>query len=257
MRAHRDDDGCAEQNKFVYAVDTDGSFYRFRPLEKQFELVGVLNCQAGGATPFSMAVDRDGTAWVLHSTSFSSCAGIYAVDTETAECTGKTPFQCGNNNFSLFGMGYATDGSDTSDETLYIGSTGGLGSGGRLGALDTDTWTANAIGSMPAGGPEFTGNALGELWGFFPQTNPPKIAQIDKSTGQELVTWPLNDLSSSANAWAFAFWGGDFYIFYKTTSNQSTNVWKVSNGTLQLHMQNTGKRIVGAGVSTCAPIDLE
>ena len=70
-----------------------------------------------------------------------------------------------------------------------------------------------ALNPIDIRGPEFTGNSNGELWGFFPQTNPPSVSQIDKVSGAVIQSYPLTDLSSNANAWAFAFWGGDFYIF--------------------------------------------
>jgi hypothetical protein len=239
-------DGCSEAAKSVYLVDSNNSFYRFYPPDKKFVKLGTLSCKAGGAQPFSMAVARDGTAYVLFANASSTCAGIFAVNTETAECIEKTPFACG---FGLFGMGFATDGASTTDETLYIGKTG-TGANGQLGSLDTTTWQMTPIGTTGAS-PEFTGNSLGELWGFFPQAG--KIAQIDKSSGAEIVKWPLT-LSTSANAWAFAHWGGSYYIFYKTTAQASTFVYQVTNGAMTTYMPKTGTTIVGAGVSTCAPV---
>ncbi len=58
-------------------------------------------------------------------------------------------------------------------------------------------------------------------------------------------------------AYAFAFWGGSFYIFYLIDDlDSSTNVWKLDmDGTLTLHIADTGLRIVGAGVSTSVPVE--
>jgi hypothetical protein len=62
----------------------------------------------------------------------------------------------------------------------------------------------------------------------------------------------------SPSAWAFAFWGGDYYIFLEGDADFSgTNVWKMtSTGTVTKYIPDTGMRIVGAGVSTCAPLSI-
>ena len=59
-------------------------------------------------------------------------------------------------------------------------------------------------------------------------------------------------------AWAFAFWGGRYYIFFKGVEDPSTNIWQLTPSTAELVevVTDTGLNIVGAGVSTCAPIDL-
>jgi hypothetical protein len=198
-----------------------------------------------------MSISREDVAYVLYATGATTCYGIFAVSVSNANCFEQTGFQCGDGGFELFGMGYSTDGPDTSDESLYIGQIGGAG-GGSLGTLDTGNWSTETVGTI-YGGPEFTGNANGELWGFFPQESPPLIAQIDKDSGSLITEWPLDELSSDANAWAFAYWGGSYYVFYKTFDDPSTNVYKVTDGDMELYMPETGKYIVGAGVSTCAP----
>lgn len=62
---------------------------------------------------------------------------------------------------------------------------------------------------------------------------------------------------ASSAAWAFAYyWGGSFYLFYMVSPpDTATRVYKIgSEGTLNVHIDNTGLEIVGAGVSTCAPV---
>jgi len=92
--------------------------------------------------------------------------------------------------------------------------------------------------------------------------SPPAVARIDKSTGHVADAadyFELPQLSSNAEAWAFAFWGGYFYIFYKTFTDASTNVYQLDpdSGNLDTYAASTGMRIVGAGVSTCAPVVVE
>ena len=59
-------------------------------------------------------------------------------------------------------------------------------------------------------------------------------------------------------AWAFAFWGGRFWIFLKRDSDASTYVYAMdaTTGALTTALSNTGRTIVGAGVSTCAPVNV-
>lgn len=204
-----------------------------------------------------MAVGRDGYAYVLYvGALLGACIGINQVDIETGACVGLIPFTCNTSGFDTFGMGYVTDNADTTAEKLYIGNAA---LPAQLATLDVTNGEVSVIGSLASAGPEFTGNALGELWGFFPSAATPTIAQIDKATGQMVSgeTYPLSTLSNDANAWAFAHWGGAYYVFYKTFTDGSTNVYKFQDGALTTHFANTGKYIVGAGVSTCAPTVIE
>jgi hypothetical protein len=261
--ADSDSDGdsdCTEASQLVYVVDQNNLFYSFDPQAapaQAFQQIGSgpLNCPSGGQ-PFSMSVGRDGFAYVLfvQGALAYTCKGINKVNIETGECLGLTPFSCGTQGFSTFGMGYVTDSATTTDESLWIGNSE---SPANLATLDIATGQIQLQAGLAAAGPEFTGNSLGELWGFFPMAATPVVARIDKGTGTAVETYPLPSLSNDANAWAFAHWGGSYYIFYKTFSDASTNVYKLTNGTLTTHIANTGKYIVGAGVSTCAPVVVE
>ena len=57
-------------------------------------------------------------------------------------------------------------------------------------------------------------------------------------------------------AWAFAFWGGDFWIFLTKGSETATTVYQIDGmtGTIKGTTAAPGRTIVGAGVSTCAPV---
>ena len=60
------------------------------------------------------------------------------------------------------------------------------------------------------------------------------------------------------NAFAFAFWGGDFYFFTEyggfPVTSRVTRLDHDGDGTLTTVNTNAPIREVGAGVSTCAPI---
>ncbi len=253
---------CAEAAKYVYVVDSDQTLYRFDPRIQDmtaFTTVGTVAC--GSGQPNSMSVGRDGYAYVLfgdYDPLFGdwTCDGVYKVDIQTAECVGKTAFACGTSGFEKFGMGFATLGPGATTDQLYIGDSEGT----QLGTLDLASGAVQVIGNLPNQGGEFTGNANGELWGFFPYETPPAVVYLDKATAGVNLSIDLGTLTpisgATSAAWAFAFWGGDFYVFYEVEPpDSSTNVYKLEpEGQFGLYIGNTGLRIVGAGVSTCAPV---
>ena len=255
---------CSEASKLVYVIDSNNKLYSFDPSIPNvgaFQWVGDLSCPGDG--PNSMSVSRDGHAYVLYGNADIwapggfQCVGVHKVTIDTAAFVQQTPFVCGSSGFNKFGMGYATNGPETIDETLFIGNS----LQADLATLDVATGAVVVQGAMPNQGPEFTGNALGELWGFFPYDIPPTAKHIDKNSGAALETLVLSSLPDVGSAllsaaWAFAYWGGSFYIFYMVEPpDTSTYVYKLEyDGTLTTYIPNTGLRIVGAGVSTCAPI---
>jgi hypothetical protein len=262
---------CTEESKLVYMVDANKHFFSFLPSTLQFTDMGVLNCPSTRtcpgpnntqvpATPFSMSLDRDAIAWILY------CSGeLFKLDVKA------TPLSCEATNFvrnqqgfETFGMGFVTDQPGVATESLYI-------AGGRLvdisvgranlGKVAMSTLSVSPIGAI-AGWPELTGTGDAQLWAFSPSNglDPPKIAQINKADGTELPGGPTFDLSAAAGfpqSWAFAFWGDHFWIFLQRAAmDQSTKVYKVarSGGVAEVVIPASGHSIVGAGVSTCAPI---
>ena len=250
-----DGDECSEEAKLVYVVDTQYKLFRFDPPAKTFEYVGTMECDSGG-TPFSMAVGRNDKAYVLYWASYN-CLGINQVNIHNAECETLVPFECGQYDFDTFGMGFATDGPDTTDETLYVGKSNFVSSGSQLAAIDTNLWELSPIAPISES-PELTGNQNGELWAFFAWAPTPKVAQINKQTGEESNAYYITEFPSVAAAFAFAYWGGDFYLFH-APGEETTTVWRLHNDSLEVWIPSeaTAFSIVGAGVSTCAPTIIE
>ncbi|MBW2463038.1 MAG: hypothetical protein JRH11_15405 [Deltaproteobacteria bacterium] len=244
---------CAALARWVYLVDADQSLLRFQPDDLSITEIGLLDC-ASGVTPFSMSVDRNGQAWVLHQD-----RRIYKVSTADASCT-STDYTPNQDGLELFGMGFAADADMSAEETLFVagGGAGTVASGmATLAAIDDTSLILSTVGGLP-GWPELTGTGSGELWGFFPDTSPPSVRLIDKSTATTGASFDMAELSGlRPSAWAFAFWGGRFYVFYQAQLDPSTNVWRVDpDGTVTQVLTDIGYRIVGAGVSTCAPVEL-
>ena len=251
---------CPERAKIIYVVTKFGQLFSFTPDKLKFALVGALNCGFNGGTPFSMGVDREANAWVLYQSGLGQGGPLYKVSTIDAKCQ-PTNFTSGLGGFELFGMGFSADNPAGVTEKLFIGGGSSMefimGSC-KLGTLDLKTMQAQAIGAFPAGNgcPDLTGNGNAELFGFFPQTNPAVVAQINKGTGKFTKSWPLPAGSfNGVEAWAFAQWGGKFWLFFQGAADATSAVWSLdpATGNAVKVLNNTGYIIVGAGVSSCAP----
>ncbi len=243
--------------QWIYTVDINNTLSAFHPDTLTFDDIGALACPSSGATPFSMAVDRDAVAWVLYSN-----GAIFQVDTGSASCSATT-YQPDQDGLKLFGMGFSADQTTQSangTDTLFIagGATVSTTTNATLASLSFPALTVTTIGSV-TGWPELTGTGDGELWGFAPGTAP-TLSQIDKTTGASTTTFQLGSIANTnPKAWAQGFYGGAFFIFLENSSDNSTNVYEVerADGGLTTAVPNTGREIVGAGVSTCAPVSFE
>jgi hypothetical protein len=247
-------DDCAAEARLVYVVTAQDDLYSFMPSTTTFTKIGRLACPVVGTSPNSMAIDRAGTAWVNYSD-----GALFKVSTKDASCT-PTPFEKGQSkNFVRFGMAFATNGPNTTDETLYIsGLDERAGIGFGLGKIDLKTFKQTSIGdysgSLRGQGAELSGTGDGRLFGFF-TTAPATLAEIDKASGSTSKDKPLTGVSTG-NAWAFAFWGGDFWFFTATSSSPSTLTRLKTSSSGEIAVVTTdvgGFRVVGAAVSTCAP----
>jgi hypothetical protein len=252
------DNGCSASAKLVYLVDQNNTFYSDIPPAQPVSL-GTLNCPDNtGATPFSMGVDRNTIGWVLYSD-----GSLFHVDINNGlKCTA-TSFNM-SMGMGNFGMGFSTNSVGGTDDTLFIagGAVGATPSGttsATFDSLNTGTMAATKVGKV-SGWPELTGNANAELWGWFPDPNTPKIEKIDKTTGNALTTFQssLSSLAGMPAAWAFAFYGGDYFVYLATSDGlggaNPTTIYQVDGmtGAVKGHTDTT-TTIVGAGVSTCAP----
>lgn len=236
------EDDCVGVSDLIYLIDRDEkALYLFDPPAGSFTLLGALDCGLWAGTPASMSVSRDGFAYVRYSDQT-----VYAVDLDTLDCT-ETSY---GSSFGSFGMGFATDSASTWQDTLYVANNN------QLAVLDVGTWSLNTLGGLPSQS-ELTGNAAGELWAMLPLESPAELVRLNKTTAQVEQTLFLSGFPnpSDIDTFAFATWGGSFYLFVRTYGmGSTTDVYEVSaSGQMSLIAGNTGMDVVGAGVSTCAP----
>ena len=256
---------CSAEAQRIYVVDDSYRLLSFDPAGgvNEFTLIRALNCPAAEswpdwgnrtATPFSMSVDRSARAWVLYSS-----GEIFWVDTSTGACTA-SPHTPGQGGYELFGMGFVSDEAGSEMEKLYIagGSVGELNSG-NVARIDPANLQLQTVGPVPQAeySPELTGTGEAKFYAYFPGLNNSFVAELSKADGSIVQQWALPSLSGTVRAWAFAHWGGKFYIFITTREGVGNNSQVLrldpQSGQTETLLQNLPYVIVGAGVSTCAP----
>ncbi|MBW2536136.1 MAG: hypothetical protein JRI55_31905 [Deltaproteobacteria bacterium] len=259
---------CAEGAGLVYLLSADGDLHSFDPLERKFERIGELKCPAeAGARPNSMAVDRSGTAWVNYGD-----GSLWRASTTDGSCE-PTEFQPYQHGFSRMGMAFATTGRDLMEETLFVwggararfqpgvkppkpAGNHGPRPGKGLASIDREKLELLPVGDdrgpLSTRQAELSGTGEGKLYGFF-STRPATLAEIEPQTGSTLKAKALKKVRTG-RAWAFAFWGGDFWFFW-APRGKSSNVSRLSGrtGKTETVLKDVGFTVVGAGVSTCAP----
>lgn len=253
--------GCSDAAKLVYVVDSSNGLHSFDPATLKFASIGKLKCPSPGqdelggtATPNSMAVDRGGTAWV----NFGS-GKLFKVSTNDASCSG-TSYDPGlDPSVWRWGMAFSSNSAGSTDETLFAVPNDGQGSGTGLNSFDTSGLSLTPIGDFSNGlagnAAELTGTGNGELYAFV-TTSPATLAKVDKSSGAtpSADQVKLNGVETGT-AFAFSFWGGDFWFYTSQdgVSSQVTQYKASGDKSINVVVNDTGFAIVGAGVSTCAP----
>jgi hypothetical protein len=255
-----DDGNCPDNSKLVYVLGTDNELSTFDPSTNTFTKKADIACDSD--EPFSMAVDRNAIAWVEYKS-----GKVYQVNTTTGACVAAASLNKPD-GLPNFGMAFSTDTVGGSTDTLYLGGTND-----KLVSVNPATLAPTMVGGL-SGSPELTGTGNAELWGFFPDDSNPHVDQIDKTTGATIKSFPGGDhLAGMPNDYAFAFWGGNFYIFlYRDPNNETVRgvrpadsefytvvyVMNATTGAVNPNPIDTGGLIIdGAGVSTCAPTVLQ
>jgi streptogramin lyase len=229
----------------IYVVTQQEDLLSFDPLAATFTLVGKLDCPGALGNPFSMAVDRQGTAYVVY-----SGGGLFRVSTRTAACT-TTPLTM-QPGFATFGMAFLDRGGPT--DTLYIATDGVPAprpGPSELATIDLSSFQVTVVGPLSLTLAELTGSPDGRLFAYYGEGTSSAIAQVDPDSTQLVANSDLPGLSEGA-AWAFGYWGGDFYIFTAPAGTSVVHRFRPSDRSV-VQVAQLNATIFGAGVSTCAP----
>jgi len=245
----------------IFLLSASAELWKYFPETNSFEMLGQIDC-GGLFSTFSMAVDRLGFAWVQF---FGG--ELRKVDlTNVSDCSdpGYVPSQLG---FDNFGMAFVSNSQFDACDRIYGNSYSGIGGyteGNMIGdfvAIDPDTLKMSQVGKTNFDGAEVTGTGDGRAF-VFGGANPSKLVEMDKAKGTAVQTLPLAGLEINNGAFAFAFFGGDFYFFTDSDNDQlSSEVTHMdfddsdNNGKQDLTVitNDAPLLVVGAGVSTCAP----
>ena len=211
-------------------------------------MIGALSCPGtSGVALWSMAVSRDEVAWVLYQD-----GRLFKASTADASCQA-TSYTTQSSSFTRFGMGFALEGPGSTHEALYVASSVGAG----LAKIDPTTFAltpVGAFGGLSTTDAELTGSGDGRLFGLFTQTKPVTLGAIDQATANVSSAYQFPGLDLGVG-WAMASWGGRFWIF-TAPNGVSSDVLRFdpSAQKAETAASNLGFVVVGAGVSTCAPI---
>jgi hypothetical protein len=224
----------------IYVIGEHNTLYSYDPPTATFTTIGTISCPSpAGTEPFSMAVDREGIAYV----EFND-AHLYRVSTKTTSCT-QTRYDPSSNGGTTFGMGFVANAGDAG-ETLFVAGT--LSS--VLATIDTTTFAFNVVGPFAPPEAELTGTGDGRLFAFYASGNHSDIGQIDPTTAKVSAADTL--ALSQGQGWAFGFWGGAFYTFTAPAGGTVVTRFDPLDQSL-VQEAMIDDIIVGAGVSTCAP----
>jgi hypothetical protein len=242
--------GCSGAAQLLYVVGTLGVIYSFDPPTKVFTKIATPGC-AGTSTPNSMAIDRNLIAYLNY------VPTIYTYDLKLQDGCKPSGITLPS-GFEQVGMGFATDGVGGTAETLYLSSISGQG----LGKVDMSTKTVVQVGNPPMGsemGGELTGTGDARLFQLL--VDPMRVDELDKSNGATLSNDTLAGFPNPFTpvAYAFSFWGGDFYVYSapgdNTTYHSSVIHYSPATNTVDMmYVADVGFTISGAGASTCAPL---
>lgn len=274
---------CADNVRpiFVLTHTEPPSIHSFDPKTLTFDFVRQVECpDTTGWKASSMSISRDYHAWVEWGGTYTSPTDPAAkrldrVDLATGKCepdVAKLPAAASG---APLGMAFTSDTAGSASERLYF--------------IDTSTRLWPLAGAAPIGqyyqfkpgeGTEFSGAELsgtggGKLFIFvmnwtaafnhpctaqtpcYPTVH---IGEIDKTTGASITNVEVLDIPAfgiSAGGFAFAHWGGKLWAF-ESPDFGPTKVYEhdPALGTAKLVKSDGPEGVVGAGVSTCAPLEV-
>ena len=244
----------------IFLLSSDEELWKFFPETEEFQLLGTLTCD-GFLSPYAMAVDRQGYAWVQYMD--GDLRRVPVTDVSQCEDPGYAPGQSGVN---LFGMAFVSNSNVDVCDRIYGATYNGIGpfsEGPGFGdfiSIDPDTLVLSKLGKNNFNGADATGTGDGRAF-VFGGVNPAKLVEFDKDDGTILSTLPLGNLEIGG-AFAFTFFAGDVYLHTDSDNDFSSEITRLDYDDSDMNGQKdlvkivdaAPLRIVGSGVSTCAPV---
>ncbi len=241
----------------IFVLSKTAQLWKYFPGTNELKMLGAINCGLPPST-FSMGVDREGSAWVQFSDQ-----QIRKVDiTDVSKCS-DPGFVPGQDGITNFGMAFVSNSAQDPCDRLHGNHYNFEAEGDKIAeffSVDPDTLTLVQLGKSDYGLAEVSGTGDGRAF-LFAGPDPSRLVEVDKNSGATKSVLPLPGVKTGGG-FAFAFFGGDFYFFTDAESDNTSEVTHLDfddsdkNGLqdLKVVLQDAPIRIVGAGVSTCAPL---
>jgi len=241
----------------IFVLSKTAQLWKYFPVKNELQMLGALDCGLPPST-FSMGVDREGFAWVQFSDQ-----EIRKVDiTDVSQCS-DPGFVTGQDGITNFGMAFVSNSAQDPCDRLHGNHYNFKAEGDKIAeffSVDPDSLKLVQLGKSDYGLAEVSGTGDGRAF-LFAGPDPSRLVEVDKNTGATKSVLPLPGVTTGGG-FAFAFFAGDFYFFTDAESDGTSEVTHLDfddsdkNGQqdLQVVLQDAPIRIVGAGVSTCAPI---
>lgn len=272
-------EACSEEAKAIYvlAQGDPPTIHAFDPQMQSFTpKVDVVCPDTTGWAVTSMSIDRDARAWLQWGspTGDDYIKRIDRLDLETGTCQpgiGQAPTSAPDH--ASLGMAFVTAGPQSPHESLYF--------------IDKSTFVHRVGQSSPVGqfyvfgpgegtefsGAELTGTGEGRLFtmimNWTPEWDHPctpndpcyptvHLGEVSTANGSTISNEEVPDVDAlglTPGGFAFAHWGARFWLFVSRNFGP-TEVYEYDHENVTTTRHADGpSAIVGAGVSTCAPVE--
>jgi hypothetical protein len=267
---------------FVLTQGTPPTIHSFDPKALVFTEIQKVQCPNTGAwAAASMAIDRDYHAWIEWGGQANGAADPYAkrldrIDLATGTCqpdVAKFPAVAAWG--TPLGMAFVSDSNGSAAEHLFF-----IDTETRLHALGGQAPVGQFYSFKPGegtefGGAELTGTGAGRLFTFImnwtaefshpctamdPCGPTVHLGEVSKTAGTAISNVEIPDVPAfgiSPGGFAFAHWGGHFWVF-ESLKFGPTKVYDYdpTSKTAVVVKSDGPDAVVGAGVSTCAPLEI-
>jgi hypothetical protein len=268
-------------SEFIYFIAHKGNgaeltLYKFKPTTLQLTEIAPLSCPEIASALASVTVDRNSNLWLVHPNGAvyraplngQPCTLVAGTDLEplTEYNVSSAAFSAtaaGANTESLYSVSYRT----TMEPTQFRRTTPPNPATLPIATL-APAQSPVAVASSWGRSPIITGTGDARLFSLsLPDGNAglTRLSQIDRDTGL-LSGTPRQFASefSGSHSAAFAFFGGDVWLFthHQATANTSYYLqlvvtrYQMATGTASVVGTFDDIRPLGAGVSTCAPVQI-
>jgi hypothetical protein len=222
----------------AFLIAESGSLYRFAPETASAQRVGGVTCPAGTASPWTLAVSKDGIAYVLYSD-----WNIYRLDLVSLGCTA-TPYVSGQLSFPG-NVSIAISAGIAPERLIVYGAKNGPP---WLASSDLTSFALADIGPITPDPREFPVDTQADAYGrLFALTKSGALLQINPNTGS-LIAKDQTAFSATAGGWAVLTWNAQVYFFGGTTG--AVQRYDLAAKTLTA-IGTIGDTIVGASAAPC------